>query len=79
MGPGRGRTEKNTFFTTRSSQRQNGTHYSNNAYEAISSQNDEEDNIVTCSDCNTDFSEEADKLLQCERLMLILLVFLKRG
>jgi Ni,Fe-hydrogenase I small subunit len=26
-----------------------------------------EGNIVTCLDCTTDFSEEADKLLQCER------------
>jgi hypothetical protein len=57
MGPGRGRLEKTTF-TTRSSQKQNGAHHSKNTYEAPSSQNDEEDNIVTCLDCNTDFSEE---------------------
>ena len=68
MGPGRGRLEKTTF-TTRSSQKQNGAHHSKNTYKALSSQNDEEDNIVTCLECNTDFSEEADKLLQCERCL----------
>jgi hypothetical protein len=54
MGPGRGRPEKTTF-TTRSSQKQNGAHHSKNTYKALSSQNDEEDNIVTCLECKTLF------------------------